>query len=803
MDRVRHAPGLRRCTPRSIVEALGPRPGKVPTTFPRWGNVGPAVAADDAGRRRPTRCAGRPGAVHGRRLRPQHRHGRDRLVTAAPVPPLAPAPAGLRGSTGRHRPRRVVAAGRRCPGTATGTWHVLDNAADARRPSPSAPCCACTATRRGPTCGARLVAAGAAASGRGGWSPSTSSRWGSPSGPGEPHRLADRIADLGALTDALGLAGPVVTVGHDWGGLDLASAGRSTTRTCWRGVVLTNTAVHHDRRRRACPPPLRLAMAPGVLPAGTVAHARRSSRPRSRSRTRRWRPTVADGFRAPYRDGRPPRRRSAEFVADIPADADHPSRPALERDRRRRPRPRRPGAAAVGPARPGVRRALPRATCATGCRTPTSTASRAPATCCAEDADVAGAVVALARRARPASVRGPPRRPSDRRAARLPAAVAARSRSARRTTASRWSSWRRPAAAGRGPCAGRCSPAASTSSPAGCAAPASAAGTGSRLLVPPGADLTAVLYACLRLGAVVVVADAGLGVRGLSRAVRGGATRPSSSASRGRSRRPARSAGRRGGSAPAPAAPPRGPPSASSASLAELADAGRADAAADRPRRPSPARTTTPRSSSPPARPARQGRRYTHARLAAMRAVRSATPTASGPDTPLVAAFAPFALLGPALGATCASPDMDVTSPAHAHRARAGRTRSPRSTPRSCSPRPAALASVVRRRRRRSTTPVAARSPACGCSSRPARRSPPELLAAAGRLMPTAEPHTPYGMTEVAAGRPTSASTSIRGRRSGRRASASAAPSRASAVAISALDDAGAADRPGRHERPG
>ena len=40
-------------------------------------------------------------------------------------------------------------------------------------------------------------------------------------------------------------------------------------------------------------------------------------------------------------------------------------------------------------------------------------------------------------------------------------------------------------------------------------------------MVPPGVDLTVVLYACLRIGAVVVVADAGLGTRGLSRAVKG------------------------------------------------------------------------------------------------------------------------------------------------------------------------------------------------------------------------------------------------------------------------------------------
>ena len=41
------------------------------------------------------------------------------------------------------------------------------------------------------------------------------------------------------------------------------------------------------------------------------------------------------------------------------------------------------------------------------------------------------------------------------------------------------------------------------------------------LMVPPGVDLTVALYACLRLGAVVVVADAGLGTKGLSRAVKG------------------------------------------------------------------------------------------------------------------------------------------------------------------------------------------------------------------------------------------------------------------------------------------
>ena len=40
------------------------------------------------------------------------------------------------------------------------------------------------------------------------------------------------------------------------------------------------------------------------------------------------------------------------------------------------------------------------------------------------------------------------------------------------------------------------------------------------VLVPPGIDLIAVVYACWRIGAVTVVADRGLGLRGLGAAVR-------------------------------------------------------------------------------------------------------------------------------------------------------------------------------------------------------------------------------------------------------------------------------------------
>ena len=55
-------------------------------------------------------------------------------------------------------------------------------------------------------------------------------------------RLADRVADLGAVTAALGITGPVVTVAHDWGGavsLGWALAHRDQLA----GIVLSNTAI--------------------------------------------------------------------------------------------------------------------------------------------------------------------------------------------------------------------------------------------------------------------------------------------------------------------------------------------------------------------------------------------------------------------------------------------------------------------------------------------------------------------------------------------------------------------------------
>ena len=80
--------------------------------------------------------------------------------------------------------------------------------------------------------------------------------------------LAQRVADLGALTEALALDGPVVTLGHDWGGV--VSLGWAVDHPAsLAGVMLLNTAVHHPVGM-PIPAPLRLAGARGVLAASTV-----------------------------------------------------------------------------------------------------------------------------------------------------------------------------------------------------------------------------------------------------------------------------------------------------------------------------------------------------------------------------------------------------------------------------------------------------------------------------------------------------------------------------------------------------
>ena len=177
-------------------------------------------------------------------------------------------------------------------------------------------------------------------------------------------------------------------------------------------------------------------------------------------------------------------------------------------------------------------------------------------------------------------------------------------------------------------------------------------------MVPPGVDLTVVLYACLRLGAVVVVADAGLGTT---------RTEPRREGRRpGLPHRHRQGAGgcrgtRLVGTAHQCAGPAGRPAAASSASKPPSPALARRGAGLS-PEPPSRLRTR------PGLRPTRtpRCRRALHLRLHRPGQGRAVHAPAAGRDARhrgrdaagsaraprLVAGFAPFALLGPALGAS-------------------------------------------------------------------------------------------------------------------------------------------------------
>jgi acyl-coenzyme A synthetase/AMP-(fatty) acid ligase len=117
------------------------------------------------------------------------------------------------------------------------------------------------------------------------------------------------------------------------------------------------------------------------------------------------------------------------------------------------------------------------------------------------------------------------------------------------------------------------------------------------------------------------------------------------------------------------------------------------------------------------------------------------------PTDRLVAAFAPFALYGPAMGISSVVPDMEITSPKTLDAtALAEAAKAIDATLVFASP--AALVNVIATADRMSSLQRAALARVRLLMSAGAP-VPPDLLARANRLMPNAEAHTPYGMTEV------------------------------------------------------
>lgn len=250
-----------------------------------------------------------------------------------------------------------------------------------------------------------------------------------------------------------------------------------------------------------------------------------------------------------------------------------------------------------------------------------------------------------------------------------------------------------------------------------------AAGDRVAMLIPPGVDLITVVYACWRLGAVTVIADRGLGLGGLGRAVRS-----------------------------ARVDHVVGPTKALLAAKVLRWAPGAAGIAVEDVRRSAPTAKASPSPqpsdlaavlfTSGATGPAK-GVRYTHGQLSAQRDALAATYAITGSDA-FVAAFAPFALYGPALGITTALPDMDVTAPATlTAEALAAACEKVSATMVFASP--TALANVL-------ATAADADRGAFGNLRLVMSAGAPvpiTVLRGMAALCPNAGLHTPYGMTEV------------------------------------------------------